>query len=171
MKCVPSAAELEVIAESYRFWRGKDLEHPPSAEAKKQIKDVKAAASKMLSAIERLGPRARHQLICRHGNGALLEATEVIAAVATSAELAADDIPKDFLNSAIRMAADSLRALFEHHGLDFSATCNEDYGGASLAVKSLFDICGRDLSLNAAQKWVAFAKKGFPVFREPVNEK
>src|ERR1019366_2062107 len=105
--------------------------------------------------------------------------TEIVAlgrALAESAKLARADIPRDWPNTAARMAASSLRVLFSHHGLHFSATVSE-YGKKSDAVAALIKVAhlaGDKMKLDAARKWIEFAiheHEEREKARETVNQK
>jgi len=160
-----TAAELERIANSYRAHRQWDLQLAPSAVGKKQITSITSAAARLLKAMDSLNDRGRHELALRigdklntDGSAALLQVKETITALAASAEMARGDIPRVLPDTAPRMAASSLRSLFEHRGMNFSAGADNENGSKSLAVDALLavvrDAGDNDMTADAALKWI-----------------
>ncbi len=172
--------ELNRIVSAYRDWRSFDSDHAPSAAAKKQLRATASAAGKLRDSLARLDDHARRHAANRlgaklltDGPTALLEFTRALSAVEEASTNALGDLPRDWSNTAARMAADSLRAAFKHRGLDFSATF-DDYGNASPAVTTLVDVARRagdsSMTLAAARKWVEHANKQAAVRMPPATQ-
>jgi hypothetical protein len=161
-------ADVEETANAYRIWIAFDSDHAPSGADKENIRAVGKAARKMSKTLAALNPRARHKLAvhigamlsAHHGETAMLEAAKLIDAIADASPLAEKEIPKNWRNTAERMAASSLRTIFEHYGIDFAATA--DYGNTSAAVATLQAIvylgCNKKMGPESARKWIAEAK-------------
>jgi hypothetical protein len=160
-----TAAELERIANSYRSHRDWDSHHTPNTAGKKQIATVTSAAARLLKAMDSLSDRGRHQLALRLGDKlntdgavALLQVKKSIETLADATEMARGDIPRSWPDAAARVAAASLRSLFDHHGIPFSASASDGYESKSLAVEALLavaaDAGNNDMTADAACKWI-----------------
>jgi hypothetical protein len=166
----PKKHEIDAIVNAYRGWRAYDADNAPSAEAKARLKALRAAAEKMRAALGRLDRHANRHFARRlgaasltDGNVAVLTLAKALDAAVQAGSEATKNIPTSSMKSGERMLGDSLRRLFEHYGIPFTATYDA-LGNQSVAVRAMVKIARRagDRSLNpeTARQWIRKAKRG-----------
>jgi hypothetical protein len=170
---VPTDAELEKIADSYRRSLALDALDAPDAEAKRHLLKVERTATAFREALESANIGALKALGIHHddvsgGDAWLVDpalaptfeiepVAEWLITFAGTARAARESIPKYQTRYAQRWAAYNLRLLFLKRGLKFSAT--RDSHAVATLVKVARLAGDNHMTADAARQWIASAKK------------